>query len=213
MQPLLGEAVWDAEAVRDDVRAFVIEQLAHLDAVLICDETGFLKKGRASAGVQRHYSGTAGRIENSQVAVFLPHASAPDRALIDRRLYVPAPGSTMRTGARSRDVSAIQVRGFSIRVTGRTSPRFVSIPTGQVGEEQSCRSRWTPSSLTCASGRPAFSKSPSSLVPTGRQREAILGVAEWDSDSVFNMNAHPLSGSGPSDQKGPSVPGADFKHP
>jgi SRSO17 transposase len=50
MQPLLDEAVWDAEAVRDDVRAFVIEQLAHLDAVLICDETGFLKKGRASAG-------------------------------------------------------------------------------------------------------------------------------------------------------------------
>jgi SRSO17 transposase len=89
MQRLLGEAVWDAEAVRDDVRAFVVEQLADPDAVLICDETGFIKKGRASAGVQRQYSGTAGRIENSQVAVFLSYASPRGRALVDRRLYVP----------------------------------------------------------------------------------------------------------------------------
>jgi SRSO17 transposase len=89
MQRLLGEAVWDAEVVRDDVRGFVVDQLAHPDAVLICDETGFLKKGRASVGVQRQYSGTAGRIENSQVAVFLSYASARGRALIDRRLYVP----------------------------------------------------------------------------------------------------------------------------
>jgi SRSO17 transposase len=89
MQRLLGEAVWDAEAVRDDVRAFVVEQLAHPDAVLICDETGFVKKGRCSAAVQRQYSGTAGRIENSQVAVFLSYASPHGRALVDRRLYVP----------------------------------------------------------------------------------------------------------------------------
>jgi SRSO17 transposase len=89
MQRLLGEAAWDAEAVRDDVRAFVVEQLVHPDAVLICDETGFVKKGRASAGVQRQYSGTAGRIENSQVAVFLSYASPRGRALVDRRLYVP----------------------------------------------------------------------------------------------------------------------------
>jgi SRSO17 transposase len=89
MQRLLGEAVWDAEAVRDEVRAFVVEQLADPQAVLICDETGFVKKGRASAGVQRQYTGTAGRIENSQVAVFLSYASRRGRALIDRRLYVP----------------------------------------------------------------------------------------------------------------------------
>jgi len=89
MQELLGRAVWDAEAVRDDVRAFVAEQLAHPNAVLIVDETGFVKKGRRSAGVQRQYSGTAGRIENSQVAVFLSYASRHGRALIDRRLYVP----------------------------------------------------------------------------------------------------------------------------
>ena len=89
MQRLLGEVVWDAELVRDDVRAFVADQLDHPDAVLICDETGFVKKGRCSAGVQRQYSGTAGRIENSQVAVFLSYASPRGRALVDRRLYVP----------------------------------------------------------------------------------------------------------------------------
>jgi hypothetical protein len=102
MQRLLGEAVWDAEAVRDDVRAFVVEQLAHPDAVLICDETGFLKKGRASAGVQRQYSGTAGRIENSQVAVFLSYASARGRALIDRRHHRHQPlGQRDRSPASS----------------------------------------------------------------------------------------------------------------
>jgi hypothetical protein len=68
-------------------------------------------------------------------------------------------------------------------------------------------------SLTCASGRPAFSKSPGSLVPTGRQREAILGVAEWDSGAVFNMNAHPLSGSGPSDKRGRRALARILKHP
>jgi SRSO17 transposase len=89
MQRLLREAVWDEDKVRDDLRAFVAEQLDHPDAVLIVDETGFVKKGTHSVGVQRQYSGTAGRIENCQVAVFLSYASPRGRALIDRRLYVP----------------------------------------------------------------------------------------------------------------------------
>jgi SRSO17 transposase len=89
MQRLLRTAVWDADKVRDDVREFVVAQLGHPDAVLIPDETGFLKKGMHSIGVQRQYSGTAGRIENSQVAVFLSYASPRGRALIDRRIYLP----------------------------------------------------------------------------------------------------------------------------
>ena len=89
MQRLLRTAAWDADAVRDDVRAFVAERLGHGSGVLICDETGFLKKGTGSAGVQRQYSGTAGRIENCQVGVFLSYASARGRALIDRRVYLP----------------------------------------------------------------------------------------------------------------------------
>jgi SRSO17 transposase len=89
MQHLLAAARWDADAVRDDVRACVVEHLDSPDAVLVVDETGDVKKGRASAGVQRQYSGTAGRVENCQVAVFLSYASAAGHALIDRELYLP----------------------------------------------------------------------------------------------------------------------------
>jgi SRSO17 transposase len=89
MQRLLRKAVWDADAVRDDTRDYLLEHLGHTDGVLIVDETGFVKKGRSSVGVQRQYTGTAGRIENSQVAVFLAYASPLGRGLIDRRLYLP----------------------------------------------------------------------------------------------------------------------------
>ncbi|MFD8533125.1 IS701 family transposase [Streptosporangium canum] len=88
MQRLLRTARWDADAVRDDVRGYVIEQLGEV-GVLIVDETGFVKKGTGSAGVQRQYTGTAGRIENSQVGVFLAYATGRGRALVDRRLYLP----------------------------------------------------------------------------------------------------------------------------
>ena len=89
MQRLLRTAVWDADAVRDDLRAFVAAQLGDPGGVLIPDETGFLKKGICSVGVQRQYSGTVGRIENSQVGVFVSYASPAGRALIDRRVYLP----------------------------------------------------------------------------------------------------------------------------
>ena len=80
---------WDADAVRDDLRAYVVEHLGDPDAVLVLDETGFLKKGDKSAGVKRQYSGTAGRIENCQIGVFLAYASRHGHALIDRALYLP----------------------------------------------------------------------------------------------------------------------------
>ncbi|MGN9895091.1 IS701 family transposase [Micromonospora sp. L31] len=89
MQRLLRTAAWDANAVRDDVRSWLIERLGRPDAVLVTDETGFLKKGLCSVGVQRQYTGTAGRIENSQVGVFLAYVTPAGRALIDRRLYLP----------------------------------------------------------------------------------------------------------------------------
>ena len=88
-QRLLGRARWDAEAVRDDLQAYVAEHLADARGVLIVDETGFLKKGDRSAGVARQYSGTAGRIENCQVGVFVAYHSARGHALIDRELYLP----------------------------------------------------------------------------------------------------------------------------
>jgi SRSO17 transposase len=89
MQDLLSRAVWDADAVRDDLRAYVVEHLGAPDAVLVVDETGFLKKGAKSVGVQRQYSGTAGRIENCQIGVFLAYASPQGRAFLDRALYLP----------------------------------------------------------------------------------------------------------------------------
>ncbi|GAA2533702.1 IS701 family transposase [Pilimelia columellifera] len=90
MQTLLNKAGWDTDGVRDDVRAYVADNLGHPGAVLVVDETGFLKKGDKSAGVQRQYSGTAGRIENCQLGVFLAYASIHGRTLIDRELYLPA---------------------------------------------------------------------------------------------------------------------------
>jgi SRSO17 transposase len=89
VQHLLARADWDADAVRDDLLAYVAEHLGHPGGVLVVDETGFLKKGTKSAGVARQYSGTAGRIENCQVGVFLGYATAKGRALLDRELYLP----------------------------------------------------------------------------------------------------------------------------
>ena len=79
----------DADLVRDDMKSYVVEHLSAADAVLVVDETGFLKKGDKSVGVQRQYSGTAGRIENCQIGVFLAYASARGRTLLDRELYLP----------------------------------------------------------------------------------------------------------------------------
>lgn len=89
MQRLLNASRWDADAVRDDLRRYVATQVGEPDGVLIVDETGFLKKGTKSAGVQRQYSGTAGRVENCQLGVFLAYASSKGRALVDRELYLP----------------------------------------------------------------------------------------------------------------------------
>jgi SRSO17 transposase len=89
VQRLLNAADWDAETVRDDLRAYVIEYLGDEGGVLIVDETGFLKKGTKSAGVARQYSGTAGRRENQQIGVFLAFASAQGCAFLDRALYLP----------------------------------------------------------------------------------------------------------------------------
>ncbi len=96
VQRLLRTACWDAEAVRDDLRAYVVEHLGDRNAVLVIDETGFLKKGTKSVGVARQYSGTAGRIENCQIGVFLAYAAPRGRAFLDRALYLPKDWTTDR---------------------------------------------------------------------------------------------------------------------
>jgi SRSO17 transposase len=100
MQRLLNNALWDADEVRDDLRNYVIEHLGDRKAVLVVDETGFLKKGTKSVGVKRQYSGTAGRIENCQIGVFLAYASTKghtrtvSHTLLDRELYLPKEWAT-----------------------------------------------------------------------------------------------------------------------
>src|SRR5215217_6729013 len=89
IQHLLGRANWDAEQVRDELRGYVIEHLGQEGAILVVDETGFIKKGDKSVGVKRQYTGTAGKTENCQVGVFLAYASDRGQAFIDRELYLP----------------------------------------------------------------------------------------------------------------------------
>jgi SRSO17 transposase len=101
LQDFLQSPAWDPDLVRDDVRDYVVEHLGDPDGVLIADETGFLKKGVRSAGVQRQYSGTAGRTENCQIGTFLCYASAKGRALIDRELYVPVSWTDDRPRCRA----------------------------------------------------------------------------------------------------------------
>jgi SRSO17 transposase len=115
MQRLLRWADWDVDGVRDDVRDYVIEHLGEPDGVLIADETGFLKKGTKSAGVQRQYSGTAGRTENCQIGVFLAYASSRGHALIDRELYLPQ--------AWAEDRQRCRAAGIPDEVEFTTKPR------------------------------------------------------------------------------------------
>src|SRR6266516_5068187 len=104
VQRLLEEADWDEEAVRDELRTYVIEQLGEPAGILVVDETGFLKKGKKSAGVARQYSGTAGRRENSQVGVFLLYASSKGHAFIDRALYLPEEWTQDRVRCREAGI-------------------------------------------------------------------------------------------------------------
>src|ERR1700693_3203827 len=88
-QAILGRGWWDADALRDIVREYALETLADQDAVLVLDETGFLKQGKASCGVARQYTGSAGKITNCQIGVFAAYVSRHGHAFIDRALYLP----------------------------------------------------------------------------------------------------------------------------
>jgi SRSO17 transposase len=104
MQRLLSTTDWDPDAVRDDLVGYVVDHLGDRDGVLIVDETGFLKKGARSAGVARQYSGTAGRIENSQIGVFLTYATVHGRTFLDRELYLPKAWTDDRKRCRAAGI-------------------------------------------------------------------------------------------------------------
>jgi SRSO17 transposase len=112
-QHLLRRALWDPEAVRDELRTYILQHLQDPDAVLVIDETGFLKQGRHAAGVARQYSGTAGRIENCQIGVFLAYASRLGHTLLDRALYLPQEWINDR--ARCQQAGIPQDRRFATK--------------------------------------------------------------------------------------------------
>jgi SRSO17 transposase len=116
MQRLLNFCRWDADAVRDDLRGYVAEHLGGPDGVLIVDETGFLKKGIKSAGVQRQYSGTAGRVENCQLGVFLAYASSKGRA----HAFLAVTAATAEKGERQRQKDSSRSASLRFDVSWHT---------------------------------------------------------------------------------------------
>jgi SRSO17 transposase len=116
VQRLLATAHWDADQVRDDLRAYVVEHLGHPEAVLVIDETGFLKKGTKSVGVKRQYCGTAGKRENCQVGVVLAYASPTGRTFLDRELYLPEEWA--------QDAARREEAGVPTSVTFATKPQL-----------------------------------------------------------------------------------------
>ncbi len=114
-QHLLGRADWDPDALRDRLRTYVTAYLATPDAIGVLDETGLLKKGIHSAGVARQYSGTAGRVENCQIGVFLAYASGHGQTLLDRELYLPAEWTADRERCRRAGIPT--ARAFATKPT------------------------------------------------------------------------------------------------
>ena len=115
VQRLLATYRWDADGVRDDLREYVVEHLGDPEAVLVVDETGFLKQGSKSVGVQRQYSGTAGKVDNCQIGVFLAYGSRRGRTFLDRELYLPQ--SWAEDGERRREAGVPE--GVAFRTKGQ----------------------------------------------------------------------------------------------
>lgn len=134
MQRLLNRASWDDGGVRDDVRGYVARHLGDASGVLVVDETGFVKKGTRSAGVQRQYSGTAGRVENCQLGVFLAYTAPKGRALIDRELYLPKSWTDDRDRCREAgvpdDVQFASKADLALAMLGRALDAGVAKPGG-----------------------------------------------------------------------------------
>ncbi len=190
VQEFLSRVRWDADAVRDDLQTYVADHLGDPDAVLVLDETGFLKKGTKSAGVQRQYTGTAGRIENAQVGVFLGYAGRHGHALIDRALYLPRSWTDDRARCRAAhvpdDVTFATKPALGLAMLERA--RAAELPFAWIagdsvyGGDRAIR-RWA------EDHRVGYV-----LTVTSGQRLAMRPVADWFADQVDARpgNAPPL---------------------
>jgi SRSO17 transposase len=134
IQHLLGRASWDADALREDLREYVIEHMADSESTLIVDETGFIKKGTNSVGVKRQYTGTVGKRENCQVGVFLAYASCRGQAFIDRELYLPEEWA--------EDKERRERAGVPDEVGMRTKPELAKEMLGRALVEGGVKASW-----------------------------------------------------------------------
>ena len=142
VQHLLARADWDADAVRDDLIGYVAEHLGGPDGVLVVDEAGFLKKGAKSCGVARQYSGTAGRIENCRVGVFLGYAAKKGRALVGRALYLP---EEWANGAERREEAGVPGEvAFATKIVSARRMIDRAVAAGS-------RAKWVTADAVCGS--------------------------------------------------------------
>ena len=186
-QAILGRARWDADALRDVVRDYVVEHLAADDAVLVIDETGFLKQGRASCGVGRQYTGSAGKITNCQIGVFAAYVSRHGHAVIDRTLYLPkawADDPVRMAAAHVPDDTTFATKpalavGMIERAIAAGVPFAWSRPIASMG---SAMSRWrcgAPARAMCSASIPATTSAPGSATrrsPAPRKRSRAASI-------------------------------------
>ena len=166
MQRLLMSADWDADAVRDDVRDYVVAHLGDGAGVLVVDETWFVKKGTKSAAVARQYSGTAGRIEYCQIGVFLGYATGAGRTFLDRELYLPRAWAEDRGRCREAGVGEDAQFATKPEMAMRMIARALDadVPAGWVTGRRGLRTTFpaaddagrTPDAVcACGAGQPA----------------------------------------------------------
>jgi SRSO17 transposase len=175
LQRLLFGAQWDADAVRDELQAFVIERFGEADGIGVVDETGFLKKGTKSAGVKRQYSGTAGKVENCQIGVFLTYSTGRGNTLLDRRLYLPeewCQDGERRRGARVPEKVAFQTKPqLAIQMLEHAWARGVPMEwvTGDTiyGDDTQLRDR-------VAKARKKYVLAVSANTPVWRERQPVV---------------------------------------
>jgi len=167
MQYLLGRARWNAGRVRDDVREYVQEHLHDEGAVLVVDETGDVKKGIHTVGVQRQYAGTAGRIENAQVAVYLVYADRHGHAAVDRELYIPRSWTCdpdrCRAAGLGEDTAFATKPELAARMIGRfldAEHRVSWVGGTRSTATRSCAPRWKSATPATCWPSPALTKSP-----------------------------------------------------
>ena len=145
MQYLLDRAVWESDRVRDELQAYVREMIGNANGVYVIDETGFLKKGRKSVGVQRQYSGTAGRVENCQIGVFLTYATEMGYTFVDRALYLPK--------SWTQDPDRCREAGVPEEVTFATKPQLAAQMLFRALDAGLC-ARWVVGDSVYGSNRP-----------------------------------------------------------